>query len=141
VYPLERALHAAGVARVLPDWSDRARSEALRADLAALDVPEPEAADAPALRGEAYLFGVLYVLEGSRLGAKLLTRQILSDASARMRRATRYLRHGEGKPLWQTFLERLETSAAVKHSPEQAIAGACAAFSCFGAGHASQRDA
>ena len=133
VYPLEQALHAAGVVRLLPDWDERARSEALRADLATLDIAEPAAAETPAVRGEAYLYGVLYVLEGSRLGAKLLSRQILSNASARMRRATRYLRHGEGKPLWQTFLERLETSVAVKHAPQQAVAGACDAFACFGA--------
>ena len=139
IYPLEGALRAAGVVRILPDWSDRARSEALRADLVALDVAEPMPADAPAISSEAYLFGVLYVLEGSRLGARMLARQILSSANARMRRATRYLQHGEGKPLWPTFLQRLESSAAVKRIPEQAVAGACAAFARFGTGATVKR--
>ena len=82
-------------------------------------------------RWRGFLFGVLYVLEGSRLGARLLTRQILASGDPHLRRATRYLRHGEGKPFWQTFLARLESSIAVRRSPERAVAGAVAAFACF----------
>jgi heme oxygenase len=133
VYPLERALDAADVTKILPDWNERARSEALRADLAALDVGGPADDVPPAIDSEGYLFGVLYVLEGSRLGAKFLTRTVLTGATERMRGATRYLRHGEGKPLWPTFLQRLESSIAVKRAPADAVAGAQFAFACFGA--------
>ena len=70
----------------------------------------------------------------SRLGAKVLTRTVLTGATERMRAATRYLRHGEGRRrLRPTFLERLESSLAVKRSPHAAIAGARAAFARFGA--------
>ena len=116
---------------LLPDWNERSRSAALDADLAELGIPCPPVATAPRLDGEAFLFGVLYVLEGSRLGARLLTRQILANGDPHLRRATRYLRHGEGKPFWQTFLARLEASIAVRRSPERAVAGAVAAFACF----------
>jgi heme oxygenase (biliverdin-IX-beta and delta-forming) len=131
LWPLERALNAADVTRILPDWEDRSRSAALDADLSELGIPCPAAAPVPRLDGEAFLFGVLYVLEGSRLGAKLLTRQILGSSNPHLHRATRYLQHGEGKPLWQTFLARLESSIAVRRSPERAVAGAVAAFACF----------
>jgi hypothetical protein len=45
----------------------------------------------------------------------------------------RYLRHGEGLPLWATFVEQLESSAAVRRAPADAIAGAHTAFGWFGA--------
>lgn len=134
LWPLERELKAADVAHVLPDWDERSRSAALGADLEDLGIPCPPVSPSPRLEGEAFLFGVLYVLEGSRLGARLLTRQILATGDPQLHRATRYLRHGEGKPLWQTFLARLESSIAVRSAPERAVAGAIAAFACF-AGH------
>ena len=45
----------------------------------------------------------------------------------------RYLRHGEGLPLWPTFVEQLESSAAVRRSTADAIAGAHTAFEWFSA--------
>lgn len=131
LWPLEQALNAADVVHLLPDWNERSRSAALDADLAELGIPCPPITSAPRLDGEAFLFGVLYVLEGSRLGAKFLTRQILVSGDPQLHRATRYLRHGEGKPFWQTFLARLESSSAVWRAPERAVAGAVAAFDCF----------
>jgi heme oxygenase len=131
--PLEAALSAASVTRILPDWQQRSRSAALRADMAELGIAGWQPAAAPRVDGEAYQFGVLYVLEGSRLGATVLLRTIHNSEAADGRRATRYLRHGEGLPLWRTFLERLENSHAVKRAPEHAIAGARAAFKLFGA--------
>lgn len=131
LWPLERALRAANVEDILPDWTERSRSAALRADLADLGIPAPAATAAPKIKDDAFLFGVLYVLEGSRLGAKLLTRRVLAEGTPSMHRATRYLRHGDGKPFWQTFLSRLESSIAVRRSPKCAVAGAIAAFACF----------
>lgn len=131
LWPLEQALGTANVARILPDWHERARSAALRADLADLGISAPPTTPAPEIKDDAFLFGVLYVLEGSRLGARLLTRRVLATGTPSMHRATRYLRHGEGKPLWQTFLCRLEASAAVRRAPKCAVAGAIAAFACF----------
>jgi heme oxygenase len=77
---------------------------------------------------------MLYVLEGSRLGGKLLLRRALADPDPRIRAATRYLAHGDGSGLWQAFLERLEASAAVARSHDAAIAGAREAFALFAPG-------
>jgi heme oxygenase (biliverdin-IX-beta and delta-forming) len=131
IRPLEESLSAANVECILPDWRERSRWASLRADLADLGMTPAPAAPVPRLDGEAYQFGVLYVLEGSRLGANVLLRRLLAMPSLPPLRALRYLRHGEGHPLWHTFLERLESSAAVRRSPMEAIAGAKAAFRFF----------
>jgi hypothetical protein len=84
--------------------------------------------------GAARMLGALYVLEGSRLGARLLVPDLLAGGSARVRAATRYLRHGEGHRLWQSFLTHLESSQDVRACPGEAIAGARMAFALFIAG-------
>ena len=140
IAPLEEALREANVERILPDWEDRARGASLRADLADLGLSTQPAARPPSLGGEANQFGVLYVLEGSRLGAKVLIRRLLASPRLPTPWPLRYLRHGEGLPLWPTFVEQLESSAAVRRSPADAIAGAHKAFRWFGA-HAATRSA
>lgn len=133
VFPLERLFEKSGVERLLPDWPERRRAAALRQDLAALGVEAPEPADMAPAGGDAWLFGALYVLEGSRLGGKLLLKQVLANPDPRARMATAYLSQGADKALWPSFLLRLEASDAVAKSPDQAVAGARAAFVQFGA--------
>lgn len=135
VFPLEQALLAADVDAILPDWAQRARTAVLRADLADLGVIDVPVAPPLLLAGEARQFGALYVLEGSRLGAKLLLSELLARGGARVRAATRYLRHGEGQRLWQSFLAHLESSQPARACPAETIAGARAAFALFVAGH------
>ena len=132
VFPLEQALADAGVAMLLADWPRRARSAALAADLADLGASLPAPVDPPAVRGEAGILGVLYVLEGSRLGAAMLTKRLAAHPSARVRGATRYLRHGESG-FWASFLAVLEKSEAARRNPAAVVAGARTAFALFGA--------
>lgn len=134
VLPLERALCEAGVSEILHDWPLRSRSDALRADFATLSLPEPDAhavKEDSALHDEAYVLGILYVLEGSRLGARVLLGMLENAPVEGHRRATRYLSHGKGLPLWPTFLAQLDASAEVRRHPDSAIAGASAAFGLF----------
>jgi len=135
VFPLEQALLAAGGNAIVPDWTWRTRTAALRADLADLGVTDVALATAPPLAGAARMFGALYVLEGSRLGARVLVPDLLAGGSARVQAATRYLRHGEGHRLWQSFLAHLESSQPARACPAETIAGARAAFALFVAGH------
>lgn len=134
VLPLERALCAAGISAVVPDWPARTRSAALRADLASLSLPASET-DYPGrdveLGGEAHLFGALYVLEGSRLGARAILHALGNSPSAVHHCACRYLSHGAGQPLWQTFLSQLEASAEVRRNHEATFEGASSAFAAF----------
>jgi heme oxygenase len=131
IYPVEEALIAGDIERLLPDWEQRTRKAALKADLGDLGIEAPALAPLPPLRGEAQLFGASYVLEGARLGARVLVRRLQAARDSPPRRAMRYLHHGEGQPFWRSFLERLESSAAVKRSPADAVAGAHLAFACF----------
>jgi heme oxygenase len=129
--PLERALEEAGVESILPDWPERRRADLVLADLEALGSDTPPAASAPAMQGEARQFGVAYVLEGSRLGGKLLLRRALANPDARVRAATRYLSHGADRDFWPSFVTRLDASSAVTRAPGEAIAGARMAFALF----------
>lgn len=131
VLPLEAAFEAAGVERLLPDWAQRRRGPLLRSDLERLDLwlPGPVTVERP--DSEARLFGMLYVLEGSRLGGKLLLRKVLANPDPDVRSATRYLGHGSGRDLWPAFLDRLEASPAVAEAPDLTIAGARDAFTLF----------
>jgi heme oxygenase len=79
---------------------------------------------------------MVYVLEGSRLGGKLLLRRARANPDPPVRLATHYLAHGEGLDLWRPFLQRLEASVAVIQAPHEAVAGARAAFMTF-ASHAA----
>jgi heme oxygenase len=122
--PLESALREAGVDELIPDWSERARSTDLLADLIDLRAHTYRLV-APVFGCEASVFGAAYVLEGSRLGAAAMLRAVRPDFP------TRYLRHGQGDRLWARFLERLERSSDVKERPNAASAGAVAAFDLF----------
>jgi len=131
VPPLEAALEAGGVARLLPDWRDRRRAAALREDLDHLDVTGPAAPPVAPPRNDAEMLGMLYVLEGSRLGGTLLLRRALDNPDPAVRAATRYLGHGAGRDLWRGFVERLEASPAVAAAPQDAVLGARTAFGLF----------
>lgn len=117
--PVERALNDAGIARLLPDWPQRCRADALLQDLRELRlVPQP--VRAPAFGCDAALWGAAYVLEGSRLGARFLL--------ARAKGPTRFLRHGDGMRLWPSFLSQLEAADVDR---ERAAAAAKSVFRLF----------
>jgi heme oxygenase len=122
--PLERELGEVGIAEVLPDWPSRARAALLREDLAQMGVGFVPL-DPPLLGDDAAAMGAAYVLEGSRLGASVIRQQIHPDFPSR------YLRHGQGKRLWASFLDRLENTQSVRLRPQVARAGAMATFSMF----------
>jgi heme oxygenase len=46
-------------------------------------------------------------------------------------RATAFLRHGAGLPLWRSFLSHLESHAATLDNPQRAMRAACTAFDLF----------
>lgn len=132
VLPLERALHQAGVLGVMADWPIRCRSKSLVEDLAALSLLPPNPDDVykdTRLRNPAFMMGILYVMEGSRFGARLIIDRF--GLSRTHHQSIRYLCHGQGLPLWQTFIVQLETSVQVRQTPKLATAGATAGFKAF----------
>lgn len=127
--PLEAALEDSDVSAIVDDWCDRTRANAIRIDLARVGGhvhPLP-----PVKRlGRAEMLGALYVLEGSRLGAKYLLRTAKASSDPVVAGATAYLGHGEDKPLWPTFLAVLERESPSVDEAD-AIAGAAMAFDLF----------
>lgn len=122
---LESALEDAGIAAMLEDWTTRRRSDALAADLGALGMPLPNALAVAPLGGEPAAWGVAYVLEGSRLGGAMLSRQV-GEGLPRS-----YLGTPQPAGAWRKFLERL--SEALYRPADAAAAGSAAsqAFALF----------
>jgi len=127
---LEPAVEARAL-RLLPDWPERRRLAAVRCDLMQLGLALPDPpAPAPDGSGDWAAWGILYVLEGSRLGNRYLRRIVEAAAPPECRAAGRYLAHGEGAPLWQVFLTALGQAEAVG-DPRAAVFGAREAFEVF----------
>jgi heme oxygenase len=128
--PLEAALEAAGVAAIFADWPRRTRRAAISADLARVGGSVRSFEAVPALTRNA-AFGALYVLEGSRLGARYLLKTVDASADPVIASATAYLRHGAGQHLWQDFLHALEREPFTPDDEAEVLAGAQQAFSLF----------
>jgi heme oxygenase len=75
------------------------------------------------------MIGTMYVLEGSRLGAKFLLKAVADAADPRIAEATAYLSHGTGKRLWQSFLAKLASEEACDE--DEVIEAARSAFAAF----------
>jgi heme oxygenase len=65
------------------------------------------------------------------MGGAVLTRRALANTDPQCRAATRYLRQGEGLPLWPSFIQALEAADAVRANPDAVVASALATFALF----------
>jgi heme oxygenase len=130
VLPLEHELDAVGADALLSDWARRKRSAALIADLHELDgVSRP--VHPPVILNPASAWGMLYVLEGSRLGGRVLSSIVSRSDDPRARSATRFLRHGEGEQLWPSFVAALNAAIKTETEIAAAVDGAIATFALF----------
>lgn len=128
--PLEAALAQAGIADIVSDWDRRARSDALLADLDALGArvsPEPVTINTD----PAGLLGILYVLEGSRLGARVIQNRIASSRDPLVLGAQRFLSHGAEERFWPDFVALLEREIVTPADEVAAIAAARDGFDHF----------
>ncbi|MDG9929316.1 MULTISPECIES: biliverdin-producing heme oxygenase [unclassified Pseudomonas] len=108
LFSLERTLEANAVEALIEDWPLRRRSDALHADLLALGIEHMAPLDAPRHVDPGWCWGALYVLEGSRLGARLLAQRL---RAAQPTAPMSYLGHAAAEGLWPRFLQRLEACA------------------------------
>lgn len=127
-------------ARALAPLEQLARPEAprlprLMEDLAALGEALPEPLAVERQGGEAFRWGALYALEGSRLGGAMLERRVPPG----LPRA--YLSSVHGKGGWIAFQDALDKAAddGGEDWIDGAIQGADAAFALFAAGAAAER--
>lgn len=127
----ERVLALSNAATLLPDWPTRVRTRALEHDLMALGVDTaPDMTYAEPLAFAA-AFGMMYVLEGSRLGGAILASRLPANSDAIREGATQYLRHGEGLQLWSSFVATLNTSQYVCDEMNAVLASALRTFELF----------
>ncbi|TWI53861.1 heme oxygenase [Pseudomonas duriflava] len=132
LFPLEEMLERAGIQQLVPDWTERCRRFALAEDLASLGVELPSYEPLDLYPGEAAQWGFAYVLEGSRLGGKMLARIVSTSPDSRVREALRYLTHVPrgGHNSWPAFLQELECQAA-KWPDQDVFEGQAQAFAVF----------
>ncbi|MBO9715124.1 MAG: biliverdin-producing heme oxygenase [Sphingomonas sp.] len=121
--PIETRLAEVGAERVFPGWDEGRRGELLRADCAEAGIDLAET-PAPLASTGAAIAGTLYVLEGSRLGAKVLARR------ANPGFPRRFLDAGESPGAWQSLLSRIDAMLEDNRAMDDALS---AAHDCFGA--------
>ena len=136
VIPLERALERAEIADQLADWQARRRTPALAIDLSRLDLAVPAVPDLPDLRPPWESLGAAYVLEGSRLGGRILHRRVLASPDPRVRAIVEFLGHQHERG-WPRFLDRLNAAPPDAQVLAALRSGAEIAFSAF---HTAARD-
>lgn len=126
--PIECSLEAGSehsIRRLLPDWSERRRAYLLDG----LDANAPEQ-PFPPFHTASRIFGAAYVLEGSRLGARVLLRRVVPRDTEAVRLVTAFLSHGIEGRLWPSFLATLDTFAG-EIEAEECVSAAKAAFAVF----------
>lgn len=125
------------------DWGGfsfepRRRAWLAEADLRALGMAGAEIESLPRCRtelpaGPAAAWGVLYVLEGSTLGGKVIRRALEQRLGDQVVRATRFFddRQRPSGSLWRSFLAELERRIVSPAERLEALAGAEATFSAM----------
>ncbi|MBS7457057.1 biliverdin-producing heme oxygenase [Coralloluteibacterium stylophorae] len=117
----EAGLDRAEAERLLPGWAPQRRASLIAADLRALgDADDDAPLPALAIDGAGAALGLLYVVEGSALGARMLLPQVRA-LGAPADRATSFLeRHAAAPERWRAFLSRLD-AAALDATQEHAL--------------------
>lgn len=122
--PAEAALERADIPRLLADWAGRRRSGQLRQDLAELGISGIDAEPFPPLTSEAQALGAAYVLEGSRLGGRLLARGVPEQFPRR------FITSGSSS-LWGDFLAVLGRVLTSSAAVDEAVGAARCVFARF----------
>jgi heme oxygenase (biliverdin-IX-beta and delta-forming) len=126
--PLEIALEQSGIETMIADWPQRSRRQELLEDLQAIcgAVPTSSVSVTPPLSA-GWCWGAAYVMEGSRLGGRVLARRV---AEANPSAPLSYLGHRSATSLWPSFLQQFERQAAMC-AWSDVVAGAHDTFDSF----------
>jgi heme oxygenase len=133
--PLEQRL-GPFASELLMDWPQREKRAWIEEDLAALDLelPPPALAPLPPCSSFSQCLGILYVLEGSSLGAQIISRHYAETLGLRPETGLRYFTgygHGTGA-MWRNFLAVLEENfSSHPDKTSELIDSACAAFQSY----------
>lgn len=137
---IEVRINAALPSDLQVEWTQRWRAARLSADLLVLGGESPTAAaalpvckDWPAITNQAEALGALYVVEGSSLGARHISRHLQArlglDAASG---ASFFAGHGEQTgPWWLRFKAVLAQGVTTPEQQALAVQGACQTFACL----------
>jgi heme oxygenase (biliverdin-IX-beta and delta-forming) len=124
-FAVEQSLESAGVTDVVGDWAERRRAHLLSDDLSQLNVASVRLQPPSSFGSSAEIMGAVYVLEGSRLGGKILRKRVFDTAP------TRFL-GAEGKPgAWRDLLTSLNLRLRDKDEIQSAVTAARGVFATF----------
>lgn len=122
--PVEAAIDRSPAIGAIQDWRSRRRAELLRQDLSLLGVEPVEPPALAAFETVEAVLGAVYVLEGSRLGGRMLARRVPADFPCSFLAA--------GNPAqWRSLLTLLEERLATAQQRAMAIAAARSVFALF----------
>jgi len=127
----ELALARSSAATLLPDWPRRVRTHALEHDLKVLQGDQADDTLSAEPLSPAAAFGMMYVLEGSRIGGAVLASRLPANSDAIRLGATQYLRHGQGLGLWASFLAAFSASPFLHNEIDAVLASALRTFALF----------
>jgi heme oxygenase len=133
--PIERALDTGGAIAVYAAWPERRICDALSRDLSDVTHGPPNAGDGgdevrtPQSPGE--VLGLLYVLEGSALGAQLLQGRAAAIGMT-PHHGARHMAHQTSQPnAWSSFVKILDKADLDGADDATCIAAAVATFGVF----------
>jgi heme oxygenase len=122
-------LESSGVDNLLHDWPLRTRRREIEADLRMLETEAHPMELKRKSPSGAEMFGMLYVLESTRLAAPGLLQRVSASADPTVREASAYLK-AQDPGLWSAFVTELETDPATADQA-QTVAGAIYAFTIY----------
>lgn len=123
--PVEALLDQGGADAITEDWPQRRRGGVIQVDLDALGVAVPESDAEDTELSAAAMAGMLYVLEGSRLGGRFLARGI-PDSWPRA-----YLGSQQPPHMWRELLAKLDALLYMPEALEIAVTAANQTFGRF----------
>jgi len=137
--PLEAQLAAVAWDGLGIDFSKRAKTQWLRADLMALGFSSrdiaalPRAGRLPEIKWPADGFGVLYVLEGASLGGQLILRQIKPALGVTETAGVRFFASygADVGEYWRSFTAAMAVYGANEERAQAMERAALASFECF----------
>ena len=112
------------------DWSYHPRAPVLAADLQALGEAPAAPLPGPRADSDAEAWGMLYVVEGSALGGRLIARHLRTHLPAQAARI-RHFADAPAGPGWPAFRDALEQALPDEGARRRAAAGAQAMFNHF----------
>ena len=108
---------------------------AIESDLAALDETPSTADQTEEMDSASHPLGLIYVIAGSRLGARILLSDIERSSDPDVASATRYFACPESDEMWKNVSRALKLWTGSEDEEKEIIASAQTAFRWFEAAH------